>query len=78
MFDLKYFEKEKKQDIYFDELKGKQFSRQYIGNILNNKPTLQKRIDELPDYVDFKSSADIMHSIKGQNGLVLYSKYLHS
>jgi hypothetical protein len=75
MFDLKYYNDNKKQDIWFDELKGKQLSRQYLANMLSNKHILQKRINELPDYVDFKSSVSILHSVQGQNGLKKYKKF---
>jgi hypothetical protein len=75
MFDLKYYNDKKKQEMWIDELKGTQFSRQYLANMLNNKHIHQKRINELPDYVDFKSSVDILHSKFGQKGLVEYAKH---
>ena len=75
MFDLKYYNDMKKEDIWFDELKGKQYTRQYLANMLNNKHILTKRITELPDYVDFKSNVNILHSLQGQNGLVEYTKF---
>ncbi len=76
MFDLKYYNNNKKQDIWFDELQGKQFSRQYLANMLSNKHILQKRINELPEYVDFKSSVSILHSVQGQNGILEYKRIL--
>jgi hypothetical protein len=74
MFDLKYYNDIQKQQIWIDELKGKYQSRQYVASIRKDKHILRKEISKIPDFVDFKATADILHSKFGQKGLIEYGK----
>jgi hypothetical protein len=75
MFDLKYYNDKKKQEIWIDELKSKHQTRQYIASIRKDKHILIGEISKLPDFVDFKATVDILHSKFGQKGLVEYKKF---
>ena len=72
MFDLKYYNNFLKMDKYFDEDKGKFFSRQNIHKMISvkKKLLLQKRIDELPDEECMKNIIQSLYNKRGEAGLV--------
>ena len=72
MFDLKYYNNFSKMDKYFDEDKGKFFSRQTIHKMtsVKKKLLLQNRIDELPDEEYLKHIIQSLYKKKGEAGIV--------